>query len=82
MAKQHRWPSLAHMARHFARRQDWTPLREAAALYRVTPETMLNWVRQGRFTSCEFDEELWISHAELHAALRRNPGTDDSPIRR
>jgi hypothetical protein len=69
-----RWSSLADLARHLARRQEWLPLREAAELYRVTPETMLAWVRQNRFRSCEHGATVWVLRAQLEEALRRRPG--------
>jgi hypothetical protein len=50
------------------------PLPEAARLYRVTPDTMLIWVRQECFTSRIITNEIWISREELESALRRRPG--------
>jgi predicted XRE-type DNA-binding protein len=68
-----RWRSLSEYVRHVATEQDWMTLREAAELYRVTPETMQEWVRQQRFTSTRIDTALWISRSELEDGLRRKP---------
>jgi predicted site-specific integrase-resolvase len=61
------------MVRHMALREEWMSLAEAAELYRVTPDTMQGWAKTGRFTARRFAGELWVSRAELHAALRRRP---------
>ena len=68
-----RWRSLAELARHMATEQQWMPLRTAAKLYRVTPETMQAWVRQGHFTSTRIKTALWISREELESGLCRQP---------
>jgi hypothetical protein len=68
------WRSLGDLAQHLVLRQDWLPLREAARLYRVTPETMQIWLRGGHFHACQIHSKLWISRAELEAGLRRRPG--------
>jgi hypothetical protein len=71
--RRERWPSLGAMVRHMALREQWMSLAEAAELYRVTPDTVQFWARVGAFTSRRFAGELWLSRAELHAALRRRP---------
>jgi hypothetical protein len=68
-----RWRSLSEYVQHLAVKQDWMPLREAAALYRVTPETMQTWVQQQHFSSTRFNTALWISRTELEDGLRRLP---------
>jgi hypothetical protein len=68
-----RWRSLGDLAQHMVVRQDWLPLREAARLYRVTPETMKDWVRAGYFQSCRIRTATWVSRAELEEGLRRHP---------
>jgi phage antirepressor YoqD-like protein len=68
-----RWRSLTEYVQHLAVNQEWMSLREAARLYRVTPETMQTWVRQNYFTSTRFNTALWISRAELEDGLRRLP---------
>ncbi len=68
-----RWASLADFARQLVIQQRWMVLREAANLYRVTPETMQAWVRQGRFTAQRINGVLWIDRAELESGLRRPP---------
>jgi hypothetical protein len=73
MTRPQRWGSVAELAQHMARRQTWLPLREAADLYRVTPETMLAWVRGSHFTGKYFDGALWVARDELESALRRRP---------
>lgn len=73
MANIGRWASLGDMARHLARRQEWLPLVEAAQLYRVTPETMLHWVRDQYFRSCLFDQQLWVDRNQLERELCRPP---------
>ena len=40
MRRRRHWSSLAEMAQHLVLQQEWMLLAEAAALYRVTPETM------------------------------------------
>lgn len=71
-----RWRSIAELARRMALEQEWLPLREAAALYRVTPETMLGWARQRCFSSRYVDGALWVSREELQQGLRRMPPAD------
>jgi hypothetical protein len=71
--QQGRWPSLAAMVRHMALREEWMPLREAAALYRVTTDTMAVWVEAGKFSTRRVGDELWLSREELVSALRRPP---------
>jgi hypothetical protein len=68
-----RWARLSDLALHMAYRQEWMPLAEAAILYRVTTETMIAWVRQQRFRSCEIESSIWVSRDELESALRRRP---------
>ena len=71
----HRWASLQEMAHDLLRRTEWLPLREAAALYRVTPDTMRVWVQRGIFPSTTFGNEVWVARNELEGALRRPPRT-------
>ncbi|GAB4171721.1 MAG: hypothetical protein Fur005_33520 [Roseiflexaceae bacterium] len=73
MPHHQRWNSLASLATELAQRQEWMPLREAADLYRVTPETMQAWVRDQHFRSCRFQHALWVSRSDLEAGLRRKP---------
>jgi hypothetical protein len=61
------------MAQELLRHAEWLPLREAAELYRVTPDTMRLWLRQGLFTSTYFGAEVWVARSELYDALRRPP---------
>jgi hypothetical protein len=74
-----RWAKLSDLARHLAYRQEWMPLAEAAAFYRVTPETMVAWVRQRRFTAREIESSLWVSRNELELGLRRRPSSATLP---
>jgi hypothetical protein len=74
-----RWAKLSDLARHLAYRQEWMPLVEAAAFYRVTPETMVAWVRQRRFTAREIESSLWVSRNELELGLRRRPSSATLP---
>jgi hypothetical protein len=69
----YRWSSLQEMALEMVRRAEWLPLREAAALYRVTPDTMRVWLRQDIFTSTYFGAEIWVARTELYDALQRPP---------
>ena len=71
----HRWASLQAMAHDLLRRAEWLPLREAAALYRVTPDTMRVWVQRDIFPSTTFGNEVWVARDELEGALRRPPRT-------
>lgn len=73
MVPSRRWASLAHLAQYLMHQQEWMPLHEAARLYRVTPDTMQAWVRQGKFSAKELDDDLWIARAELYSALRQLP---------
>ncbi|HEU5089364.1 MAG TPA: hypothetical protein VFT99_18035 [Roseiflexaceae bacterium] len=75
----HRWASLQEMAQDMLRRAEWLPLREAAALYRVTPDTMRVWVQREIFPSTTFGNEVWVARNELEAALRRPPRTAYPP---
>ena len=68
-----RWRSLADLARYMAVEQQWVPLRKAAELYRVTPETMHAWAARGYFTSTRIQTALWISREELESGLRQQP---------
>jgi len=68
-----RWPSLAAMLRHIVLHEEWMSVKEAAALYRVTTDTMLVWAQAGKFAARRIDGELWLSRAELFDALRRAP---------
>ncbi len=68
-----RWRSITELARHLAIEQQWIPLRKAATLYRVTPETMHAWVREGYFTSTHIKHTLWVSREELENGLCRKP---------
>ncbi|MGB9750714.1 MAG: hypothetical protein C0183_19135 [Roseiflexus castenholzii] len=77
MTHRPRWNSLSAMLRHALRQQEWLSLRDAAALYRVTDETMLAWVRAGVFPSRTFEGRIWVARADLEAALRRKPGERD-----
>lgn len=70
---QERWPSIAAMLRHLVLREEWMTVKEAAALYRVTTDTMLVWAQAGKFAARRIDGELWLSRAELQGALRRTP---------
>jgi hypothetical protein len=47
MRSRRRWSSLSALVRATLRQEEWMTVREAAALYRVTDETMLAWVRAG-----------------------------------
>jgi hypothetical protein len=74
-----RWAKLSDLARHLVYRQEWMPLAEAATFYRVTPETMVAWVRQRRFTAREIESSLWISRQELETGLCRRPSSASLP---
>ncbi|HMO56337.1 MAG TPA: helix-turn-helix domain-containing protein [Roseiflexaceae bacterium] len=54
-------------------------VKEAAALYRVTDETMLGWVRDGHFPCRISQAELHIARDALVGALRQAPRR---PLRR
>lgn len=51
----------------------WLSLRDAAHLFRVTPETMLLWVREGYITAECWDGSHHIERATLDSLLRRWP---------
>jgi hypothetical protein len=76
-----RWRSLSDLAQHLVVRQDWLPLREAARLYRVTPETMQSWASQGHFRSCRIHSATWVSRVDLESGLRRTPEPSRAPDR-
>jgi predicted site-specific integrase-resolvase len=61
------------MLRHMLLHEEWMALRDAAELYRVTPDTMQVWVEAGKFTAQRIGDELWLSREELISALRRPP---------
>lgn len=67
------WSSLADMFCDLIRKQDYMDLSEAAALYRVTPETMRAWARQGLFGACYANGEWWLEREQLQHALRQTP---------
>ncbi len=73
MKQQYRWPSLADMVRHVMHQQEWMALADAANLYRVTPETMRGWARQGLFGAQHSDGEWWLNREQLYSALRHLP---------
>lgn len=73
MTARRRWASLADLLRHTIHQQEWVSLRDAAALYRVTDETMLAWVRAGAFDSQQIDGHVWVARGDLEAALKRKP---------
>lgn len=75
MKQAYRWPSLADMVRHVVRQEEWMSLVEAANLYRVTPETMRGWARQGLFRAQHSDGEWWLYREQLYSALRRLPAS-------
>ncbi len=52
----------------------WLSLRDAAYLFRVTPETMLLWVRDGYVAAECWDGAYYIERTTLEALLRRLPG--------
>jgi len=51
----------------------WLSLRDAAHLFRVTPETMLLWVREGYIAAEYWDGSHHIERATLESLLRRWP---------
>ncbi|MGQ9547494.1 MAG: helix-turn-helix domain-containing protein [Roseiflexus sp.] len=73
MKSRRRWSSLSALLRETLRQEEWMTLREAAALYRVTDETMLAWVRKGAFPSKREDGRTWVAREALEAALHRMP---------
>lgn len=68
-----RYASVGMLVAELVLRQEWMPLREAAALYRVTDETMLEWGRDGAFATTDVGGRLWFSREDLTGALRRRP---------
>jgi len=73
MRSRRRWSSLSALVRATLRQEEWMTVREAAALYRVTDETMLAWVRAGAFPMQVEEGRTWVGRAALEAALRRMP---------
>ncbi len=73
MALRRRWSSLSALLRATIRQEEWMTVREAAALYRVTDETMLAWVRARAFPSKHEEGRTWVARAALEAALRQMP---------
>jgi hypothetical protein len=73
MRSRRRWSSLSALVRATLRQEEWMTVREAAALYRVTDETMLAWVRAGAFPTQVEDGRTWVGRAALEAALHRMP---------
>jgi hypothetical protein len=73
MRSRRRWSSLSALVRATLRQEEWMTVREAAALYRVTDETMLAWVRAGAFPTQVEEGRTWVGRAALEAALRRMP---------
>ncbi len=73
MQSRQRWSSLSALVRATLRQEEWMTVREAAALYRVTDETMLAWVRAGAFPMQVEEGRTWVARAALEAALHRMP---------
>ncbi|MBO9333958.1 MAG: helix-turn-helix domain-containing protein [Roseiflexus sp.] len=73
MRSRRRWSSLSALVRATLRQEEWMTVREAAALYRVTDETMLAWVRAGAFPMQVEEGRTWVARAALEAALHRMP---------
>ena len=73
MRSRRRWSSVSALVRATLRQEEWMTVREAAALYRVTDETMLAWVRAGAFPMQVEEGRTWVGRAALEAALHRMP---------
>ena len=60
MRSRRRWSLLSALVRATLRQEEWMTVREAAALYRVTDETMLRGCAPGR-SRCRSrrDERAW-----------------------
>jgi hypothetical protein len=79
MRSRRRWSSLSALVRATLRQEEWMTVREAAALYRVTDETMLAWVRAGAFPMQVEEGRTWVARAALEAALHRMPERGNNP---